>query len=105
MRKWARLCLFVITLFTFSPSLAEPLSNVDHLLRAALKGDINAQFMLGLAYESGHGVAQDFAEAARWYQKAADAGNPGAQAHTGNLYAEGRGLPRDATAALKWYLR
>jgi uncharacterized protein len=106
MRKRTPLCLFIVTLFTsFCSQAAEPLPNFAHLLRAALKGDINAQFMLGLAYELGRGVAQDYAEAARWHQKAADAGNPSAQAHLGKLYAEGRGLRRDAAAALKWYAR
>jgi len=105
MHKWTPLCLFVVTLFPFSRSQAEPLPKVAHLLKAALKGDIKAQFTLGSAYELGRGVAPDFAEAARWYQKAADAGNPGAQAHLGKLYAEGKGLPRDLAAAVKWYAR
>lgn len=105
MRNWVPLCLYLVTLLTSCRSRAERLPDVRHLLDGSSKGDVNAQFMLGLAYESGRGVAQDFAEAARWYQKAADAGNPGAQAHLGNLYAEGRGVARDATAALKWYRR
>jgi uncharacterized protein len=30
---------------------------------------------LGWLYQNGWGVAQDYAQARRWYQKAADAGN------------------------------
>jgi uncharacterized protein len=30
---------------------------------------------LGVLYESGQGVAQDYAKAREWYQKAADVGN------------------------------
>jgi hypothetical protein len=34
---------------------------------------------LGLLYENGKGVAQDYAQARQWFQKAADAGNAGAR--------------------------
>jgi hypothetical protein len=36
------------------------------------QGDARAQSILGLMYESGRGVPQDYAEAVKWYRKAAD---------------------------------
>ena len=48
---------------------------------AAEKGDALAQFKLGLMYESGEGVPQDFAEAVRWYRLDAEQGSAAAQAH------------------------
>jgi TPR repeat protein len=52
-----------------------------------------AQNNLGYLYENGLGVTRDYAEAARWYQLAADSGYARAQFHLGVLYAEGLGLP------------
>jgi len=38
----------------------------------AEKGDANAQYNLGLLYNQGLGVQQDFKAAADWYRKAAE---------------------------------
>lgn len=38
-------------------------------------GDSDAQFNLGQAYKLGNGVTKDFAQAERWYKKAADQGH------------------------------
>ena len=43
-------------------------------------------------YEQGRGVMPDFAEAARWYEKAASTGYAPAQCNLGNLYQSGRGV-------------
>jgi len=50
---------------THAPSVAE-------LRASAEDGDTSAQVDLGDAYASGRGVAQSYAEAARWYARAAD---------------------------------
>ncbi len=39
--------------------------------QAAAQGNAKAQFNLGLMYAKGRGGPQDFAEACRWYEKAA----------------------------------
>ena len=41
-------------------------------LALAQAGEARAQFHLGVLYERGWGVPQDFREAARWYRKAAE---------------------------------
>ena len=61
-----------------------------------------AQFNLARMYESGHGVARDFREAAALYQKAADRGDPAAQFNLGVMYYKGRGVPRDYVETHKW---
>ena len=53
-------------------------------------------------YSSGQGVPQDFAEAARWYRKAADQGLAEAQANLGDLYFKGRGVTQDNAEAHMW---
>ena len=42
-------------------------------------------------YDDGQGVAQNYAEAARWYRKAADQGNASAQLNLGVSYYDGQG--------------
>ncbi|EQD66988.1 Sel1 domain protein repeat-containing protein, partial [mine drainage metagenome] len=41
---------------------------------AAGKGVAEAQFGLGLMYDKGHGVPQNYAEALKWYRRAAQQG-------------------------------
>ncbi len=38
----------------------------------AEQGDANAQFNLGVMYDKGQGVPQDYAEAVKWYRKAVE---------------------------------
>ena len=47
--------------------------------KAAEQGELAAQFNVGLYYDVGKGVAQDDAEAVRWYKLAAAQGYSSAQ--------------------------
>lgn len=53
------------------------------LARAAQAGNAEAAALLGDAYSTGDGVAQDGAAARRWWRQAADAGNAHAEAQLG----------------------
>ncbi len=44
-------------------------------------------------YDEGLGVTQDYAEAMKWYRKAAEQGHAGAQHNLGFMYTEGQGIP------------
>ena len=57
-------------------------------------GDAEAQFSLGIKF-AGEGAAQDYAQAAHWYLKAAEQSHPLAQFNLGIMYAAGQGVPRD----------
>jgi hypothetical protein len=70
---------------------------------AAERGDPVAQRVLGLLYQNGQGVAQDYAEAARWYRKAADQRDATAQNNIGVLYQNGWGVAQDYAEAARWY--
>ena len=48
-------------------------------LPLAEQGDAEAQFKLGVMYMNGHGVQQDYAEAATWFGRAAEQGVAQAQ--------------------------
>lgn len=52
---------------------------VNRYRKAAETGDAIAQYNLGVCYDTGEGVAQDKAEAAKWFRKAAEQGDETAQ--------------------------
>ena len=52
----------------------------NQFYREAEAGDANAQYKLGLSYEYGKGVPQDYMEALKWYRKAAGQGHAAAKA-------------------------
>lgn len=54
-------------------------------------------------YANGKGVAQDYAEARKWFEHAADHGEVKAQSNLGALYATGKGVPQSYVEAAKWY--
>ena len=58
---------------------------------------------MGCCYEAGQGVAKDYAEAVKWYRKAAEQGVAYAQYKLGNLYYNGEGVAKDLTKAKEWY--
>src|SRR5258708_34225129 len=62
-----------------------------------------AQSDLGFRYFKGQGVPQDYAEAVRWYRKAAEKGDAKAQYGLGFMYREGQGVPQDYAEAVRWY--
>jgi TPR repeat protein len=64
-------------------------------------GDAEAQFSLGVKFAQG-GAAQDYAQAAQWYLKAADQSHSLAQFNLGIMYASGQGVPRDEAKSKVW---
>ena len=62
-----------------------------------------AQFNLGVMYQIGPGVAQDFKEAARLYTLAAAQGHAKAQSNLGFMYDNGTGVPQDDNEAVRLY--
>ena len=68
----------------------------------AEQGNVKAQYNLGLMYDMGKGVLQDYKEAVRWYQLAAEQGYSSAQHNLGLLYFNGQGISQDHQEAVKW---
>lgn len=71
-------------------------------LPLARDGDPAAQRNIGHLYRRGLGVAQDFAEAAKWYERAADLGLASAQVNLALMYIRGQGVPQDYERAAEW---
>lgn len=75
--------------------------------KAAEQGNADAEDTLGVHYEVGEGVEQDYGKAAYWFRRAAehvpDLGGAGqGRNNLGNLYAEGHGVPKDYVQAYMW---
>lgn len=79
------------------------LAEVVQLFEKATAGDAAAQFSLGTAYDSGHGVQADPLKAALWYEKAAKQNHVDAQFNLAVLYDEGTGVRQDFRQAVYWY--
>ena len=73
------------------------------LQRAAQKGDSEAQFWLGAAYEQGSLGTINYREALNWLEKSAKQGHPEAQASLGQMYEDGEGVKQNYAMAAKWY--
>lgn len=79
---------------------------IEAALEKAKAGDGFSQFRLGNSYDAGAGVAQDYAEAKRWYEIAADGNSEWAmfaQFYLARMYELGRGVPQSISQALRYY--
>ncbi len=64
-----------------------------------------SQYLLGRCYGGAWGLTQDYAEAAKWYRRAAMQGNVDAECWLGFSYFEGKGVEQNYAEAAKWYRR
>jgi TPR repeat protein len=71
----------------------------------AEKGDARAQHNLGVMYDYGRGIPQDYHKAWKWYRRAAEQGLPEAQHNLGLMHYHGQGIPQSYTDAANWYRR
>lgn len=72
-------------------------------LKLAEMGIADAQYNLGVCYEQGDGVAQDFKQAVYWYKKAVDQGNVKAQHNLGICVYNGYGVDVDHAEAARLF--
>jgi TPR repeat protein len=75
---------------------------VNLLTPLALRGNADAQAILGFLYEHGFGAPQAYDAAADLYIQAAISGNPFGQGMLGLMYDKGHGVPQDFVLAYKW---
>ena len=64
-----------------------------------------AFYEMGEKYYYGRGVRLDYAEAAKWYRKAAEQGNSDAQYSLGHMYLFGLGVRQNSRDAANWFLK
>ena len=73
------------------------------LRAAALKGDPAAAYEVGVRFAEGKGVASDLDEAAKWYDRAAQAGVVPALFRLGTFYEKGLSVKKDIDIARRYY--
>jgi len=74
-------------------------------LKKAEQGDSLAQCDLGLRYDIGLGVIQDYQQAVSLYTKSAKQGNADAQCYLGWMYYLGEGVTQDYKQAFDWFTK
>jgi TPR repeat protein len=78
---------------------------ITRLVKCAENNHLDATCFLGLCYEKGNGVDQDYNAARELYIIAAEKENAAAQYNLGNLYFTGNGVERDEIIAVHWMER
>jgi hypothetical protein len=73
---------------------------ICHPLAAA--GLPEAQYILGVMLQNGHGVVRNPSDAAQWYTNAAKQGHTEAQFNLGSMYRDGSGVWQDYVEAYAW---
>eukprot|EP00929_Paragymnodinium_shiwhaense_P086230 TRINITY_DN4675_c0_g1_i1.p1 TRINITY_DN4675_c0_g1~~TRINITY_DN4675_c0_g1_i1.p1 ORF type:complete len:948 (-),score=214.29 TRINITY_DN4675_c0_g1_i1:499-3342(-) len=72
------------------------------LLKAALRGHMNAQYAIGCLFLDGRGVEQDKRRAGKWFLSAAELGHAKAQYNLGVMLSKGDGIKADRLNAASW---
>ena len=73
------------------------------ITQAAAGGHGEAQFAMGERYRQGVAVEQNWFEACRWYELAAEQGNARAQCALAGCFCEGKGVKKDLARAFVWF--
>lgn len=84
---------------------SSPAENDDFmkLKRSAEQGNAEAQYKLGLMYDIGKEVDQDYQKAFEWYEKSANQGLASSQSRLGSMYRYGKGVDINHAKASEWY--
>ena len=95
-----------LTLIQIPPTEKLPDGIGGPVLRtAALKGDPSAAYEIGVRYAEGKGVPASYDDAAKWYDRAAQAGLVPAIFRLGTLYEKGLSVKKDIDIARRYYLQ
>ena len=95
--------VFFILICLFSALVFAEEESFEKIKMRAEDGNAPAQFKLGIMYFKGQEVTQNYREALKWFQRAAEQKLPEAQYNTGLMYYEGKGVSQNFTEALKWF--
>ncbi len=76
---------------------------IQILMKAAEQGNADAQYKLGLSYERGDRVEQNYVKAAHWYILASNRDNANAQFNLAQMYEKGLGVTKNITEAVNLY--
>lgn len=75
---------------------------IEELLPLAKQGNAAAQYQMGLIYNNGDGVPQNYRDALVWFRRAAERGHVDAQIELGRMFLHGKGVRQDNVMAYVW---
>lgn len=87
-----------------TPPTVKMSSEVRLIMEGAEVGIVESQYNLGVSYEQGDGIDQDYEKAVYWYKKAADQGYAKAQYNLGVCLFNGYGTAADHKEAARLFL-
>lgn len=73
------------------------------LAKLAEQGHIESQTTLGINYDKGIGVPQNYSKAVKLFKEAAEKNDPIAQYHLGVKYVNGHGVKENPLEAYIWF--
>jgi TPR repeat protein len=76
---------------------------IEKYKASAERGNVSAQWDLGVIYQNGRGVDIDYKEALKWFTKAAKNGDKYSQFNLGYMHYSGQGTPINKAKSFKWY--
>lgn len=88
---------------TTKPKEEKSVDKIAQLRAKAKAGDPKAQTDLAWEYYNGNDVAQNYGEAMKWFQMAANQGYARAQFGLGVCYDWGKSVVKNSNEAVKWY--
>ena len=88
---------------TLAYSKGELESAASIFLQLAEMGDPIAQYNIGVMFENGKGIEQDYKIAQNWYKRSAEQDNIEAAYALGSIYYKGKGLEKNNEEAFKWF--
>lgn len=80
-------------------------NSIPSLEKQAQLNNADAQYQLGLAFETGQGVPKDLTKASYWYQLASNNGHLGATYNYAQALEYGRGVKRNPSRAVLLYTK
>ncbi|MBD3379572.1 MAG: hypothetical protein GF408_03815 [Candidatus Omnitrophica bacterium] len=96
------LLIFLISCL-FPVFVAEARQAEDTLIEQAKDGDVDAMLSLGRKYYYGENTEKDYAEAFKWFTKAAREKSPVGRTWAGYLYEKGQGVEQDEAKGVSFY--
>lgn len=83
--------------------MQKEIHEVQEYRTRAVRGDLIAQYELGVHFFDGKGTPQDYNESERWYRKSADQGYAPAQCALGFMFEQGVGVSKNYAEGMRWY--
>ena len=102
-KKWMTSLAVAALLALSAAGSADDSEDYEDALRLAELGLPAAQNYLGLMYDIGQGVPQDYKAAVKWHSLAAEQGLADAQTNLGVMYGKVDGVIQDNVYAHMWF--